>query len=137
MPKVTNRYQVNGPVIVEDTCLGFDALNNLPGPYIKWFVDGVGLEGLVKMLVGFENKGAKLTCTFGYCAGPGEPVLLFQGITEGNIVDSRGPTHFGYDSIFEPVGFKETYAEMDKLVKNSISHRYRALLKLKEYLLNN
>ncbi|GMG22552.1 unnamed protein product [[Candida] boidinii] len=73
---------VNGPVLVEDTCLGFVALDNLPGPYIKWFVQSVGLEGLNKMLVGFEDKSANAITTFGYCEGPGKEVLLFQGITE-------------------------------------------------------
>lgn len=127
--------QVEGAVLVEDTCLAFKALNDLPGPYIKWFVQAVGLQGLVDMLYKFEDKGAKAVCTFGYCEGPGSEVKLFQGITHGNIVDSRGPTNFGWDSIFEPEGFKETYAEMDKNVKNTISHRFRALDKLKEFLL--
>lgn len=126
---------LNGPVLVEDTCLGFDAMNDLPGPYIKWFVQSIGLTGLVKMLNQFPDKSAKAICTFGYCKGPNEPVELFQGITEGTIVDSRGPTNFGWDSIFEPKGFDQTYAEMDKLVKNTISHRFRALDKLRDYLL--
>lgn len=127
---------IGGPVLVEDTCLGFKAMNNLPGPYIKWFVELIGLTGLVDMLYKFEDKGANAICTFGYCEGPGKEVKLFQGITEGNIVDSRGPTNFGYDSIFEPLGFKETYAEMDKSVKNTISHRFRALDKLRDFLLS-
>ncbi|KAK6465567.1 inosine triphosphate pyrophosphatase-like protein [Scheffersomyces coipomensis] len=128
---------IGGPVLVEDTCLGYDAFNNLPGPYIKWFVKAVGLTGLVDMLYKFEDKGAKAICTFGYCEGPGHEVKLFQGITQGNIVDSRGPTHFGWDSIFEPVGFNQTYAELDKDIKNTISHRFKALDKVRDYLLNN
>lgn len=127
---------INGPVLVEDTCLGFNAMNNLPGPYIKWFVKAVGLTGLVDMLYKFEDKSANAICTFGYCAGPGQEVKLFQGITEGNIVPSRGPTNFGWDSVFEPKGYKETYAEMDKTIKNLISHRFRALDKLREFLVN-
>lgn len=127
---------IGGPVLVEDTCLGFNAMNDLPGPYIKWFVKLIGLTGLVDMLYKFEDKGAKAICTFGYCEGPGKEVKLFQGITEGNIVDSRGPTNFGWDSIFEPIGFKETYAEMDKTLKNTISHRFKALDKLRDFLLS-
>lgn len=125
---------LNGPVLVEDTCLGFSALGDLPGPYIKWFVEGCGLEGLVKMLVGFEDKLAKAYCTFGYCAGPGQEVQLFQGVTEGSIVASRGPTNFGWDLVFQPKGFVETYAEMEAATKNLISHRYRALTKVKAFL---
>ena len=45
---------MDGPVIVEDTSLCFNALNGLPGPYVKWFYEAVGNEGLVKILDGFE-----------------------------------------------------------------------------------
>lgn len=127
--------QLGGPVLVEDTCLAFNALNDLPGPYIKWFVQGVGLQGLVDMLYKFEDKSAKAICTFGYCEGPGKDVQLFQGVTHGLIVESRGHQNFGWDSIFQPDGFNQTYAEMEKSVKNTISHRYKALDKLREYLL--
>lgn len=129
--------QLGGAVLVEDTCLAFNAFNDLPGPYIKWFVQSLGLEGIVNMLYKFEDKSAKAICTFGYCEGPGKEVKLFQGITHGLIVDSRGHKNFGWDSIFEPQGFNQTYAEMDKEVKNTISHRFRALDKLKAFLLEN
>ena len=52
-----------------------------------------------------------------------EPVV-FVGRTEGRIVPARGPTDFGWDPVFEADGFGQTYAEMDKEIKNSISHRY-------------
>ncbi|KAI5956474.1 HAM1 [Candida jiufengensis] len=128
--------EIGGPVLVEDTCLGFTAYNDLPGPYIKWFVKSIGLVGLVKMLQGFEDKSANAICTFGYCEGPGKEVKIFQGRTEGEIVPSRGPTNFGWDSVFQPKGFSETYAEMDKKIKNTISHRFRALDKVRDYLLS-
>lgn len=57
---------------------------------------------------------------------------LFQGI----IVPARGPSNFGWDPVFQPVDFKETYAEMSPDVKNTISHRYRALDKLKDHLVS-
>jgi len=60
-------------------------------------------------------------------------VILFQGRTEGKIVPARGPGYFGWDPIFEFEG--KTYAEMDKTDKNLISHRYKALEKLKAWLL--
>lgn len=72
---------VEGPVIIEDTCLCFDALGGLPGPYIKWFLDKLGAEGLHTMLSGFKDKTAQAVCTFAYCEGkPEDPVLLFQGL---------------------------------------------------------
>ncbi|KAJ3205169.1 nucleoside triphosphate pyrophosphohydrolase ham1 [Entophlyctis luteolus] len=124
---------VQGPVLVEDTALCFNALNGLPGPYIKWFLSSVGHEGLNRMLDGFDDRGADAVCTFAYTAGPGEDVRLFEGRTPGRIVAARGPSIFGWDPVFEPVGFSQTYAEMDKSVKNEISHRARALAKVREF----
>ncbi|XP_003426633.1 inosine triphosphate pyrophosphatase isoform X1 [Nasonia vitripennis] len=127
---------VRGPVIIEDTCLCFDALKGLPGPYIKWFLDKLGPDGLNAMLVGFDNKGAQAVCTFAYCEGkPDDPVLLFEGRTHGKIVSPRGCRDFGWDPCFQPEGKDVTYAELPKEVKNEISHRSKALEKLKEYLL--
>ncbi|ORZ31441.1 Maf/Ham1 [Catenaria anguillulae PL171] len=126
---------LNRPVITEDTCLCFNGLNGLPGPYIKWFLESLGHDGLNKMLVGFEDKSGYALCTFAYCEGPDAEPILFEGRTNGQIVAARGPATFGWDPIFQPDGFDETYAEMDAKVKNTISHRYRALAKLQEFLL--
>ncbi|KAG0224139.1 hypothetical protein BGW41_005238 [Actinomortierella wolfii] len=125
---------VGGPVITEDTSLGFTAMNGLPGPYIKWFLESLGHDGLNKMLDGFGDRSAFALCTFAYSKGPGTEPILFEGRTDGKIVPARGPTNFGWDPIFQPDGFEETYAEMHKDVKNTISHRYRSLAKLREYL---
>ncbi|KAK7708491.1 nucleoside triphosphate pyrophosphohydrolase ham1 [Diaporthe eres] len=123
--------QIGGPVLVEDTCLCFDALKGLPGPYIKWFMKDLGHEGLNNLLVAYEDKGAKAVCTFGFSQGPGHEPILFQGVTQGRIVPARGPANFGWDPIFEYDG--QTYAEMDKAEKNKISHRGRALEKLQAW----
>ncbi|KAI3400185.1 hypothetical protein diail_4070 [Diaporthe ilicicola] len=123
--------QIGGPVLVEDTCLCFDALKGLPGPYIKWFLQDLGHEGLNNLLAAYEDKGAKAVCTFGFSQGPGHEPILFQGVTQGKIVPARGPANFGWDPIFEYEG--QTYAEMDKSEKNKISHRGRALEKLQAW----
>ncbi|KAJ6094652.1 hypothetical protein N7467_002165 [Penicillium canescens] len=123
---------INGPALTEDTALEFHALKGLPGPYIKSFM-ALGHEGLNKMLDGFEDRTAEAVCTFAFCRGPGEEPLIFQGRTEGAIVRPRGPTNFGWDPIFEYDG-KTTYAEMEKEAKNKISHRYKALVKLQQWL---
>lgn len=129
---------VQGPVIIEDTCLCFNAMKGLPGPYIKWFVEKLGPEGLYKMLGPWEDKTAEVICTFGYCdGGPEDPVLLFHDITKGTIVSPRGPQDFGWDACFQPLGSDKTYAELSKEVKNQTSHRTRALEKLKEHLMKN
>ncbi|KAF2756192.1 inosine triphosphate pyrophosphatase [Pseudovirgaria hyperparasitica] len=140
---------VGEPVLVEDTCLCFKAMNGLPGPYMyehfataitslcltylrKWFMKSLGPHGLHKMLAGFDDKSATAVCNFAYCEGPDHEPILFQGKTEGRLVESRGPTVFGWDSAFEVGG--QTYAEMEKKDKHAISHRGRALDKLKEWL---
>ncbi|MFH4980348.1 hypothetical protein AB6A40_007057 [Gnathostoma spinigerum] len=66
-------------VIVEDTCLCFNALGGLPGPYIKWFLAKLKPEGLHRLLAGFEDKSAYALCTFAYCEGKNKPVHLFRG----------------------------------------------------------
>ncbi|CAK9819558.1 Inosine triphosphate pyrophosphatase [Anthophora quadrimaculata] len=97
-----------------------------------------GPEGLHKMLHGWEDKSAEAVCTFACCSGgPTDPVLLFQGRTEGTIVSPRGSQDFGWDSCFQPLGYDKTYAELPKEVKNKISHRSRALEKLKEYFMKD
>ncbi|XP_066158975.1 inosine triphosphate pyrophosphatase [Euwallacea fornicatus] len=129
--------QIGGPVLVEDTCLCFNALKGLPGPYIKWFLEKLGPEGLYSMLAGFEDKTAQAVCTFAYHPGEeGGEVLLFQGKTNGEIVIPRGPRDFGWDPCFQPTGYAVTYAEMPKAEKNKISHRFKALDKLKSYFTN-
>ncbi|XP_053928596.1 inosine triphosphate pyrophosphatase isoform X1 [Cuculus canorus] len=129
---------VQGPVIVEDTCLCFNALGGLPGPYIKWFLEKLKPEGLYKLLAGFEDKSAYALCTFAFSTGNlEEPVKLFKGQTHGLIVEPRGPRDFGWDPCFQPDGYNQTYAELPKAVKNSISHRYRALSELSAFLLQS
>lgn len=132
---------IGGPVLVEDTCLVFNALSKpnleLPGPYIKWFLDSLGADQLPKMLTGFEDKSAQAVCTFAYCGGPGEEVKLFQGVNDGVIVDEpryNTDAPFGWDPIFKPNGYEETYGQMDKALKNTMSHRYKSLVLVKEFL---
>jgi inosine triphosphate pyrophosphatase len=125
--------QLKCPVIVEDTALEFEAFGGLPGPYIKWFLKGLGNQGLYDMLAKFD-KNARAVCTFAYCEGPGKSVQLFQGIHEGEIVAPRGPPDFGWNPIFKPKESNKTYAEMTAEEKSKVSHRFLALQKLSKFL---
>jgi inosine triphosphate pyrophosphatase len=107
----------------------------LPGPYIKWFLEKLEPEGLHKLLAGFEDKSAQAICTFAFTRDENSEVILFQGITDGKIVEPRGSRDFGWDPVFEPKGYDKTYAELPKEIKNQISHRFRALDKLREHFL--
>eukprot|EP01129_Flabellula_baltica_P012023 TRINITY_DN5369_c0_g1_i1.p1 TRINITY_DN5369_c0_g1~~TRINITY_DN5369_c0_g1_i1.p1 ORF type:complete len:260 (-),score=58.97 TRINITY_DN5369_c0_g1_i1:474-1148(-) len=131
--------KVGGPVMVEDVGLGFNALNGLPGPYIKWFLKSLGNEGLLKLLAAHEDKTGFAQCTYSFCPGPGVEPITFTGITNGTIVEPRSGDvpSFGWDPIFQPEGFDQTYAEMPMETKNEISHRRKGVEQLRAYLKEN
>jgi ribokinase/non-canonical purine NTP pyrophosphatase (RdgB/HAM1 family) len=131
--------QIQGACLTEDTSLCFNALNGMPGPYIKWFLEACGHAGLNGMLAGFEDKSAFAQTLVAFTAGPGCEVHVFEGRTDGVIVPPQGPLDFGWDPIFQPLelGGHRTYAEMSKDEKNCISHRGRSLAKLRDFLLEN
>jgi len=127
--------EIGGPTLVEDTSLCFNALNGLPGPYIKWFLEKTGHEGLNNLLAAYADKSAYAQCIFAYSTGPEDKdPMVFVGRTHGVIVPARGPTDFGWDPVFQPDGFDQTYAELDKATKNTISHRFRALDKFRSHI---
>lgn len=92
--------QVNGPVMVEDTSLCFNALGGLPGVYIKWFLEKTGHEGLNNLLAAYEDKSAYAQCVFSFSEGPSHTPIVFVGRTHGKIVAARGPKDFGLVIIF-------------------------------------
>ena len=141
----------------------------------KWFLKALGVQQFHKLLAGFEDKSAQAVCTFAYCEGPDEEVIVFQGRTEVSRLarpcdeewraasnsscrvkllrreDQRTLVSclfraedirvmlivlirmlVGWDACFEYQG--QTYAEMRGEEKNKISHRGKALDKLKEWL---
>jgi len=118
--------------VVEDTCLCFNALKGLPGPYIKWFLGAVGPDGLFKMLHGFDDHSAEAVATLAYTEGDGQ-VQLFKGITKGTIVSPKGASGFGWDACFMPDGYDKTYGEMTSEEKNLISHRKKAVEAMRDY----
>jgi len=56
-------------------------MGELPGPYIKWFLEELGHEGLNKMLSEWEDKSARAICTIAYAASPDAEPIIFQGVT--------------------------------------------------------
>ena len=140
---------VDGPVLTEDTSLVFNAFSpkhsgggasssgsELPGPYIKWFLSDLGLDGLHNLLAGFDDKSAIAVCTFAYTPSPNDEVVLFRGECHGQIVRPRGRTEFGWDAVFQcdDLGGK-TFGEATKEEKSRVSHRARALDKVRQYFL--
>ncbi|RYY31979.1 non-canonical purine NTP pyrophosphatase [archaeon] len=84
--------EVRGPVLVDDTSLCFNALNGLPGVYIRPFLETVGHDGLNKLLAGYEDKTAYAQCIFAFSEGPGAEPVLFAGRTPVRSSPWRGGT---------------------------------------------
>jgi len=130
--------EIQGPVFTEDTSLCFNALHGLPGPYIKWFLDKCGHQGLNDLIAAYPDKSAYAQTIIAFTTGPEKKVHVFEGKTEGTIVLPRGSLDFGWDPIFQPLeGAGKTYAEMSKAEKNAISHRSRSFIKFQAFLLSN
>lgn len=129
---------------IEDTSLRFDALGGLPGPFVHYFLERVGPEGLWMMLKGFASKQAEAVVTIGFREFPsegegvaGSSIRVFKGSVRGEIVAPRGGGGFGWDVIFQPEGHTRTFGEMSAEEKNAISHRARAFLALRDFLLRD
>lgn len=121
-------------IMVEDTSLQFNALNGLPGPYIKCFMTKLGLSGIADLVNKYNDKSAKCVCTIGIKKlDKSCEAALFKGSISGSITNPKGPETFGWDAIFIPENKTQTFAQMSVAEKNANSHRYLACQKLKEY----
>ena len=132
--KATKAYGLLGKAcLVDDTGLTIHAWGELPGALIRWFLDNVGSEGIVKMLGEDTSRVATVTTGLGYCDENGPRV--FVGKVHGEIAQSpRGDNGFGYDPIFIPDGMSKTFAEMSDTEKDTCSMRKRAVEIMKESL---
>ncbi len=121
-------------ILVEDTCLFFEAWNGLPGVFINYFMKTLDNEGLIRLMEREENRGAKAQTTF--CYFDGREKITAIGEIKGTISEKpRGDNGFGWDPIFIPKGTDKTFAEMASEEKNRISMRKMALKELKRKLL--
>jgi XTP/dITP diphosphohydrolase len=126
-------------VIADDSGLEVDALNGAPGVFSARYAgmnatDADNLQKLLRELDGRTPARARFRCVVAL-ARSGELLRTFDGTVEGNIIDTpRGDRGFGYDPLFVPDGFTQTFAELPLAVKNSVSHRARAVAQLREFL---
>jgi XTP/dITP diphosphohydrolase len=126
--------QFRVPLIVDDSGLYIEALNGFPGPYSSFFLEKVGLSGVLKLLSGVTNRRACFRTGLAYADEEG--VRTFVGEVCGSIAESpRGSGGFGYDPLFVPEGHSRTFAEMSVEEKDSMSHRGRALRAFAEWYL--
>ncbi|MGA2685744.1 MAG: non-canonical purine NTP pyrophosphatase [Verrucomicrobiota bacterium] len=151
-------------VLADDSGLEVDALNGAPGVHSARFAaldsatsgntpDADNNAKLLRLLrdVPLERRTARFHCVIALTprlpktTKNASPVCyadefemqtkLFDGVCEGRILLApRGQNGFGYDPLFVPVGFEQTFAELGADVKNKLSHRAQALAKLKQWL---
>lgn len=122
----------------DDTGLEVEALGGEPGVYSARYAgeecdSEANMNKLLHNLTGKKNRNAQFRTVIALIIGGEEK--LFNGIVKGSITEEkRGDSGFGYDPIFIPEGFSESFAQMGSDQKNSISHRYRATRQLSDYL---
>lgn len=133
--------RVEGWVLSDDSGLEVDALGGAPG---VWSSSYGGEEGnhaknnarLLAEMAGMEDRSARFLCTM-VLARNGIEQATFRGAVEGQIVKSpHGAGGFGYDPLFIPTGHDRTFAELGDKIKNSLSHRARALAQVIAFLGN-
>ncbi len=133
---IWEKYGVN--CFADDTGLEVAALNNAPGVYSARYAgsqciaeDNMNL--LLHNLKPFENKLARFKTVVTLVLDG--KYYNFEGIASGKIIEEKlGANGFGYDPIFVPVGYTQTFAEMDMGTKNAISHRGKAVAALIDFL---
>jgi XTP/dITP diphosphohydrolase len=135
--------QLPGLVIADDSGLEVEALEGAPGIHsARYAGQNASNQGKIAKLLQQLAKGgaksvrrrARFRCVLAV-AREGRVLAIFEGIVEGKIAEQpRGLHGFGYDPIFIPDGFAETFAELPEELKNRISHRAKAIRKLQAKL---
>lgn len=137
---VSKRYGLT--VFADDTGLEVDALGGEPGVHSARYADGTdhdseaNMRKLLARMDGESNRRAHFRTVIALIRNqPDDIVTFFEGKVEGCITtEKHGTEGFGYDPVFQPEGYDKTFAELGADVKNTISHRAKAVAKLADYL---
>ena len=127
--------------LADDSGLCVDELDGGPGVESAYYAgpQGDGAANLAKLVARMRavpdgRRGAHFVCVL-LLAGPGGAEHAFEGISSGRLAhEPRGGAGFGYDPLFVPDGYAQSFAELGDAVKNAISHRARAWAKLAEWV---
>jgi XTP/dITP diphosphohydrolase len=127
--------------LADDSGLVVDALDGAPGVYSARYAgpdgdDEANVEKLLDALAEYpwHERTARFVCVAAFVR-PGEEPHIERGVIKGHIAaDPYGENGFGYDPVFVPENHEITFAEMDPGDKHAVSHRGRALAKMREYL---
>ena len=133
---IWGKYGIN--CFADDTGLEIEALDNEPGVYSARYAGEersatANMLKVLKKMANETNRKARFRCVISLVIDGIEK--QFEGIVNGVILtEKHGDAGFGYDPIFMPDGFSQSFAEMSSFDKNQVSHRGRAVMKLVEYL---
>jgi non-canonical purine NTP pyrophosphatase (RdgB/HAM1 family) len=132
--KARQAYElVKRPVLVEDVGFVFKAMGQLPGPFIKWFLEDLGDQGICRLVNGLDSRNARVSIA--YVLYDGKAMHFFENHMDGEVPpEPRGNYGFGWNAIFIPEGSNKTYAEMTDDEVRPFSVRAQAIEKLKEFL---
>lgn len=136
---VYKKFGVN--CFADDTGIEVDALNGEPGVHSARYAGderdpAKNIVKLLENLKGVTNRKARFRTVVALILNGNEH--FFEGTVNGTIINEpRGTDGFGYDPVFLPEGFSKTFAEMDLSIKNSISHRGKAIRLLTKFLLSH
>ncbi len=134
---IFDKYKLN--CFADDTGLEVEALNGDPGVYsARYAGEACSFEDNIdKLLLNMQHVKNRKACFKTVIALILDGVqYLFLGEVAGEILwERKGTNGFGYDPVFKPLGYEQSFAEMDAATKNGLSHRYHATHKLKEFLL--
>ncbi len=128
---------IAGDVLADDSGLCVDALDGAPGIYSARFSgeganDQKNNDKLLSLVKNEENRKARFVCAL-VLANDGKEKLYVEDYAEGEIIDEpRGENGFGYDPLFYVKEYDQTFAQIPAETKNVISHRAKALEKLKK-----
>ena len=129
------------PCFADDTGLEVDALGGAPGVYSARYA-GEQKDSKLNMLLllnnmnGKTNRNARFRTIIAYIDENAQE-HIFEGEIKGKIIENMAGTNgFGYDPIFVPEGYDKTFAELSSEIKNTISHRARAMEKFLSYINN-
>ena len=129
---IFNNFGIN--CFADDSGLEIDSLNGMPGVYSARFAGKTcnsndNIEKVWKLLTGHKNTDAKFKSILSLNIDGN--TFFFEGKIDGKIIfNKRGTNGFGYDSIFVPNGYNKTFAELNSVEKNEISHRSEAFKRL-------
>ena len=130
------------PALADDSGLEVDALGGAPGVYSARYAGAAATdaERNTKLLDELSrshdhSRRARFVCVVAFASAASDALELFEGVCEGRIAPSpRGTGGFGYDPLFIPDGYDETFGELSAEIKNRLSHRARALAAAARFL---